>query len=228
MYTILVGEDHSLVTTNKERIMQRSKLINTLCFYIRKELNGLDIANCTVVMEYWLPVSHKYDSIILSPTSSDMVEHLQYLLPLDTDLTAEAGDLQVQLSFIFVDLDESGNNVQQVKKTNVESIPIIPIAAWSDWSPDSRLTALDQRIIKADAQLKALEEMNKAAIENMVDNITYDEESNKLQLMADDKVIGDAVTIKSCDEDLEQGLPVVEFGGEIPDIPEEEKDYIEF
>lgn len=155
MYTILVNEDHSLIATNKERIMQQSQGVNSLCFLIRQQMNGLNIEDCTVVFEYKTPVLNKYDNMVLEPDGT-YGEYLQYIVPLTTKLTGEHGDLQVQLSFIYVDLDEDGNGIQKTKKTTTEKIKITPIAAWSDILPDSGFTALDQRIIKLDSQIKAI------------------------------------------------------------------------
>lgn len=205
MYTILVDENHALITTNKERVMQNSQGVNTLVFLVKPEMNGLIISNCTVVFEYWTPVLNKYDNRILEPVG-DYNGYLQYEVPFDLKLTSEHGDLQVQLSFIYVDLDADGNSVQKVKKTNVSKIKITPIAAWSNMLPDSGFTALDQRIIKTDAQLKAAIEL----VGNKADDLKYDEEMNSLQLISGDKEIGQKVILNS-NANLEDGVPIVDF-----------------
>ena len=156
MYTILVNEDHSLIATKKERIMQRSQGVNSLLFLVKQNLNDLDVSNCTVLLEYCTPKSKEYDSKILTLDGMYDDEYLKYVVTFDLSLTTEWGELEIQLSFIYVDLDEDGNDIQKVKKTNVAKVNIIKSTAWSDIMPDSKFTAIDQRIIKLDSQIKAL------------------------------------------------------------------------
>ena len=207
-YIIVVKDDHTLTCTNRQRVMQRSKLVNDLWFLVPPNYNGLDIANCTVSMEYILPVSKKIKHRFL--TMSDMYkDHLKYVVPFDTDITAEAGNLEVQLSFLYSDLNEYGESVQRVRKTTPIYIEIIPISAWSDVVPDEMLTALDQRIIKQDYQIKALTNISELLNDKKADSLIY--EDNMIQLTANGNKIGKPVTIESCEDYLADGVPVVDF-----------------
>jgi hypothetical protein len=170
VYTILVDENHSLVITKKEKIMQRSQGVNSLLFLIKEEINGLNINDCTVLLEYWTPISKEYDSLILNQEGT-YGDYLQFIVPFNLSFTKEHGNLQVQLSFIYVDLDENGNSIQKVKKTTVADIKITPIAAWSNMMPDSNFTAIDQRIIMTSAQIKALEALGESLVNNGACNI---------------------------------------------------------
>ena len=62
MYTILVNDDNTLTTSIRERIMQRSKLVDSLHFLVYPTYKGLDMTDFTVTMEYILPVSKEYVS----------------------------------------------------------------------------------------------------------------------------------------------------------------------
>lgn len=208
-YIIRVADNHTLTCTNRQRIMQRSKLVDDLWFLVPPNYNGLDIAKCTVLMEYILPVSRKAKSKILILSEEKYKDHLKYVVPFDTDITSEAGELEVQLSFLYADLDEYGNSVQKSRKTSPAYIKIIPIAAWSDIVPDEMLTALDQRILYQDAQIKALADLSESLNSEKADSLVY--EDNMLQLTANGNKIGKPVTIESCDECLEDGVPVVDF-----------------
>lgn len=232
MYTILINDDNTMTTTVKERIVQRSKLVDELCFLVRPDYHGVDMGLATVLMEYLTPVSKRYRTEILVVSSDLYKEHLMYTLPVDTKITEEAGDVEVQLSFIFVDLDANGKSSQRVRKTApAHKITIVPISAWSDIIPDSALSALDQRIIKMDAQMRAIEDMNKQYSETKADNIRYDDNNNRLQLMAGEKAIGDVIQLK-CDNDVSDGVPVVDFSSSTdfvtPDdiMPEENVDNV--
>lgn len=222
MYVILVNEDDTLCTTKRERIMQRSKMCDNLWFLVNPNYRGKDITNCTVVMEYLLPVSKKYCTEFLTLSSERYKDHLKYTLPFNTDLTSEAGDIEVQLSFYDVDITADGNPYQFVRKTSPVDITIIPISAWSDIIPDSALTALDQRVIKMDAQIKALNDMTNSINEKQVDDLNYNRDTNELQLMAGENKIGKKVKLKDC-ELGNDGVPVVDFSNYAGDYDDDEE-----
>ena len=194
-YVILVNEDNTLTASKKERIMQRSKLFNNLWFLAEPTYNGYDMSTCTVVMEYILPISKKYYSDILELSEEGYQEYLKYVVPIDTKLTTEVGEVELQLTFIYSDLDENGESVQRVRKTSTAKLNIVPISAWSDIIPDSALGALDQRIIKMDAQIKELLDLGDAYDAAKADNITYDADKQTLQLLSGVNKIGDEVSL---------------------------------
>lgn len=234
-YVLLINEDNTISTTKRERIMQRSKLVDTLWFLVNPIYQKHDMSDSTVLLEYVLPCSKKYGTKILRLADEGYEEYLKYLLPegddMDTDLTSEAGKVELQLTFAYTDLDSDGNGIQRVRKTSTTTINVVPIAAWSDLIPDSALSVLDQRIIKTDAQIKALNDYAEALSDSKADNIEYDEYENALQLTAAGNKIGDKVVLKDCvDED---GVPVVDFGSGIenpdePVVPDDESDVVEF
>lgn len=231
MYTILVNDDDTLYGSHKERIMQRQKLVNDLVFITNPIYrNTHDMTNATVLMEYLLPVSKKYKTEFLTLSAERYNDcFLQYKLPLDTNLTSEAGTVQLQLTFAYTDLDEYGNGIQRVRKTSPTTIEIIPISAWSDIIPDEALTSLDQRIIKQDAQIRALADLASTFESSSVDNLIYDNNEETLQLSANGVGIGDKISVK---EMIGDGLPVVDLGlnsNPKPDEkPEENNNVIEF
>jgi len=221
MYVILVNEDNTLCTTKRERIMQRSKLVNELWFLVNPDYNGVDMSACTVHMEYKLPVSKKYCDEILVLSEDRYKDHLKYVLPFDTKLTAEAGDIEIQLTFLYVDL-ENGKPVQRARKISSTTITIHPIAAWSDLIPDDVLTPLDQRIIQIDAQLKALSDTAEAIHNEKADDIEYNPNTKEMQLKSGDKLIGKKVVLDNCECD-EEGVPAVDITTAIGDDFEEDE-----
>lgn len=210
MYVILVNDDDTLYGSHKERIMQRSKLVDNLVFIVNPIYrNTYDMTNASVLLEYVLPVSRKYDTINLVLSEERYGDgYLQYKLPFDTNLTSEAGKLEMQLTFAYVELDENGNGIQRVRKTSSTVIEIIPITAWSDIIPDSALSALDQRILKQDAQIRALNDLANAFDGNMVDNLVYNAKEETLQLSSKGVGIGDKVSVRDM---IDEGIPVVDL-----------------
>ena len=212
-YIIIVEDDNCLYGSQKTRIMQREKLVNKLWFLVSQYYNGYDMSQCTVIMRYLLPISKEFKTEILELSNERYKEdYLKYVLPVDTCLTKEFGDIELNLTFIMLDVDDNGNVVQRVRKTDNHILHITKIPDWDSVIPDSALSALDDRIIKLDAQMRALDERNKVIADTKADNIKYNTNTNELQLTSNGNAIGDKVTINVGDTSLEDGIPVVDFG----------------
>ncbi len=197
MYTILVTDSNELVTTAKERIMQRSKLVDNLHFLVNPTYKGYDMSNFTVMMEYVTPVGREYKTEILTKADALYKDMLEYRVPFDTCLTKEPGKVEVQLTFTKVALDADGKAIQQVRKTSTAKITIVPISAWSDIVPDSALSALDQRLVMLDAYAGQLADLGQYMFENKADNIMFDEKTNELCLLANGRPIGDKIKLNA-------------------------------
>lgn len=231
MYVIHINKDNSLYGSCKEKIMQKEKMFNKLQFLVERYYNGFDMSKCTVLMRYMMPISNEYKTEILEMSNEEYEDHLMYILPIDTDLTKEHGDIELNLTFIMVDAD-TGEIIQRVRKTDSYMLHVTEIPDWDSVIPDSALSALDQRILKMDAQIKAINDMNAIVLDGKADNLSYDGE--ELWLMANGNKIGNAVKINSYDDsDVEDGLPVVDFSsssGNDNDNPtmNEESNVVEF
>ena len=129
---------------------------------------------------------------------------LEYKLPFDTNLTKEAGEIEVKLTFSKVDLDADGNDIQYVRKISATSITIVPIESWCDIIPDKALDAIDQRIIKTDAQIKALLDANEITRLEKADNLVLDSENKELYLTAEGNQIGDKVKLSDLGDSIVQ------------------------
>ena len=202
MYTILVTNDNELFVTQKQRIMQRSNLMNNLHILVypiySTGTEEYDMTQFTANMEYVLPVSKKYKSEILT-LSEERYETesgefmLEYLVPFDTGLTSEAGDIEIQLTFVKVDMDEEGQGTQYVRKTNICVVKILPISAWSDIVPDEGLTAIDQRIVATQTQINELVDIADNLDMTKADNMKLT--NTTLRLTANGEDIGDGIDL---------------------------------
>ena len=156
-------------------------------------------------------MSKRYKTEILQKSKDLYKNRLEYLLPFDTGLTSEAGDIEFQLTFIHVEMDSEGQTIQRVRKTDTGLIHIIPISKWSDLIPDEALSTLDQRIIAMEALNKAMTDRFNTSLANKADNITYDEE-HRIQLTSEGKPIGNAIKITTETVETEDGsMRVVPF-----------------
>ena len=160
------------------------------------------------MLEYILPCSKEYHTLMLVQDKEGYQEYLKYIVPLDTNLSSEAGDIELQLSFTFVGLDGNGNGIQKVRKTKPAKLHITPVSAWSDIIPDSALSALDQRIIKTQAQINELGYYAEVFRENQVDNLGYNDEEETIYLMSNNKIVGDKVSVRDM---IDDGIPVVDM-----------------
>jgi hypothetical protein len=210
MYTFLINENNTLTCSVQDAIMERSKMVDKLHFLADPTYKGVDMTDYTVNLEYVLPISKRYKTEILTKSDELYKNKLEYILPFDTDLTSEPGDIQIQLTFLAVTMDSDGTTVQHVRKVGPGVIHIVPIQNWSDLIPDAALSSVDQRLLAAEAMLKALSDRNAAIFDSKADNLSYIDQ--KLQLTANGKPIGNAVKITQESVETEDGsLRVVEF-----------------
>lgn len=215
-YTILVCDDNSLYGSCKYAIRQREKLFNDLWFLVPPCYNGYDMSKCTVTMRYLLPISGEFVTETLELSQERYMEYLKYVVPIDTNLTKECGDIKLNLTFTMLDID--GNVVQRVRKTDNYVLNIAQIPDWDSIVPDRALSALDQRILQQDAQIKALEDLINAGAgagnngtggnSGGVDNLVYDSTNETLQLTSNGVGIGNKVSIRDI---LDGGMPVVDL-----------------
>lgn len=222
-YIILVCDDNSLYGSQKTKIMQKEKLVNKLWFLIPPHYNGYDMSQFTVTMRYLLPISKEFTTETLVLSDEKYEEYLKYVLPVDTNLTKEWGDIELNLTFTMVDADDNGNVVQHVRKTDNYLLNIAQIPNWDALIPDSSLAALDQRILEQDAQIKALKELANAfdGNVNLVDNLVYNDDEATLQLSAKGVAVGDKVSVKDM---LDEGSPVVDLNSTSGNKPNDKDD----
>ena len=207
-YVIIVGDDNSLYGSQKTKIMQKEKLFNKLWFLVAPHYNGYDMSQCTLTMRYLLPISKEFKTETLILSGEKYEEYLKYVLPVDTNLTKEWGDIELNLTFTMLDADENGDIVQRVRKTDNHILHITQLPNWDSIIPDSCLEALDQRILKQDAQIKALRKLANALDDNKVDNLVYDDVNETLQLSAKGVSVGNKVSVRDM---LDDGIPVIDL-----------------
>lgn len=216
-YTIIVCDDNSLYGSHKRKIMQREKLFNKLWILVPPSYNGYDTSKCTVTMRYLRPISKEFVTETLVLSDEKYEEYLKYVLPVDTCFTKEWGDLELNLTFTMLDTDINGNIVQRVRKTGNHILTITRLPDWDSVVPDSALSALDQRILKQDAQIKALESLAESIDSNKVDDIIYNPGEETLQLSSKGVGVGSKIPIRDM---LDDGIPVVDLDANSDDSSE--------
>lgn len=194
MYTILLNNDNTFTVSHRERIMQRSKLVDKFHILVEPLYNEFDMKDFTVVIKYLLPISKKYKSEVLELSTDLYKDRYEYILPFDTELTTENGDIEFTVTFTKLDMDSEGNGVQYVRTTDNCTLSILPISKWDDIVPDEALNAVEQKIIELSAQTQKLADMAETYDKTKADNIGINEDGS-VQLKSHDEWIGNAIDV---------------------------------
>lgn len=219
MYTIMLTDNHELITTQRERIMQRSKLVNKIHFLVPPNYDDLDMSKCTVCMEYKRP-DGELISDILTASEELYKEHLEYIVPFDTQLTLFPGAIEVKLTFTYVDMDADGNVIQRVRKTDCAVINITPVSNWDVNIADPYLTSLDKMMIQTNILLNKAMDVNMALADAMPDDLIL--KDGRAYLSRDGEAMENTTGIPIEECDCEEGVPVVDFSVIDPDSPDDE------
>lgn len=215
-YTILIRNDHTCTHTNVKRILYRSSQIDSLRILVDATYNGLDMSQVNTVLEYVTPVSHTYNTKVLTPEAELYKGKVQYILPITLDLTSEIGDLEFTINFSYLSMDEDGTFKEQVRPITSTSIQIEDTKHWSDYIPDAKLDNIAQMMLLNQSNV----EQNRLNIEllqhSQVTDLKHDTENNSLYLVNEDgNRVGNQVSVKDLDAcDCVNGVPAVDFNEE--------------
>lgn len=184
MYTLKINDDNTVTTTVKETLIERSNYVDKIQIVISKLYREqIDMSDATLYMKYKLPVSNKIKLTQL--TVNDLAyetNYIQYLIPVDAALTAEAGDIEVSFTFLKLVANDDGTYTSYIRKTTSGVIHITPLVQFDKYEPSELFTEIDQRLLVMEGMIKDLDAQNKAAYEGMVKDIRLDTEGRKLTL----------------------------------------------
>lgn len=183
MYTLKISDDDSVIGTVRETIMQRSNIVNNVQILVPRYYKGqIDMSDFTLYMKYTLPVSHKIKLKQLKAVdlNYEQTNYIQYVIPAEIPITAEAGD--IELSFTFLKLDETTQK-SYIRKTQSGYITITPIAMFDQYEPDEMFSELDQRLLMLEALQKQLEALNKVVYDMMPTDVKLDKNDRKVTLV---------------------------------------------
>lgn len=184
MYTLKINDENTVTTTVKERIVERSNYVDSIQIVTaRLYREQIDMSDCTVYMRYVLPVTNKIKMIQLKP--NDLAyekDYIQYLIPAEASLTAEAGDIEVSFTFIKLVANEDDSTTSYVRKTQTGVIHISPLAAFAKYEPDEMLDEIDQRLLVMEALQKNMLSMQENTYNSMVQDIHINSENRKVIL----------------------------------------------
>ena len=206
-------QDKSANVTERQRIMQNSKLVDVLQIVVPKLYGELDMSQYSARLEYLTPITHKHNYVELEIADAEYkTDYLLYKMRIDTNLTAEVGDVEFMMTFIDVEMVET-----PVRKTDTFTMPIIAIADWFS-APDSALSALDQRIIANQQAIKAMADLQSTIAESKLDDIKLDTDAKKIYGTANGVKKGVGISVSDLGDAIadntEDGMVLVNTYGE--------------
>jgi len=232
MISILLKSNDRLTVTNNERIMHRSKLVNTLRFVVEPTYNGMDASVFDVSLQYVLPNSKEAHYVGLTLDEERTSDgFLTYTIDMDTDITKEVGKIKLWLTAVWVEMLADGTTRQHVRKTSPCFLEVLPISTWANIIPDEALDAIDQRLIMNNAQLNAIQDLLNADLSGSSTNsfangLFYDDMTNELQLTSNGVPIGNTVDLTELEN--ADGIPAVVFSASEPSENEDGFEVVEF
>lgn len=213
MFRVLIRSDNTTIVTENQRIMQNSKLVDTLELVVDKEYNGLSMAECTAYLEYLTPINHKVGQVVLEIADDNYEnDYLLYKMKIDTNLTNEVGQVQFRVHFIQVEMNEEGKVTTPVRQTDSFIMTVIPISDWFS-APDELLSALDQRLIANQQTIKALADLQNTLSDEKLDDIKLDITSNEIYGTSNGEKKGEGIKLSDLGDAIadntEDGMVVI-------------------
>ena len=190
MYIIKMGTDKSLVVTIHSTIYQGESNADVLTFIIPMTYEGIDISECVVTLRYILPDGtggSEELELYIEPYNNN---YYQYHLGVKSSFTMYDGEIEVWLTLL-------GAENEMLLRSGATVVEIVATKDITDYFSSSEMNQLDKLALKV-AEL----ETEKA------DNLSYDDDTQQLQLTSNGELIGDAIDISQMSGDT----PIIYFG----------------
>lgn len=198
MYTLLIDDDNNIITSNYQTIMQRSNLVDKVEFLIPKSFKAIkNMAAAKVTMEYILPVSKELSFLTLTLSNPDYdANYLQYLLPIKSRLTAQAGDIRFFLTFTEIVQLEDGTFESHIEHTKEGTIKITSIPEMGNIDLDDFMRAFDQKLLAQDAILNKQDALLQEMYMESAKDIVLDKITKTLHLLSENGTLGNGVNVE--------------------------------
>lgn len=174
MYTIIMNKDKSLITTVKTTLYQREKLVDKIRFLFPQTYEDINLSDFIVVLKY-LDQGNVAHSEVLVKEENLYEDKLSYILPVDTKLTAFAGDITIRISFLA--LNTANGLHEEVLHTGETIITINPLKDIYSFVTDESLEIIDKAMLGLESKTKALELVANTYDTEKADDIVLDDDS---------------------------------------------------
>nr|DAH20493.1 MAG TPA: hypothetical protein [Caudoviricetes sp.] len=214
MYTLKITDNNTVVTSVKEKIVERSNYVDNIQIIVAKLYKEqIDMSEATVYMEYTLPISKKIKITQLIPNNLEFKDdYIQYIVPAEANLTAEAGDIEVSFTFLKLISNEDDSVTPYVRKTQSGIIHISPLAAFAKFDPSEMLDDIDQRLLQWIALQQDMKALSESTYNEMVTDIHINDDKKLILTKRDGQDTGNGVEIENLSKHI-----VNSVSGEDPD-----------
>ena len=196
MYTLLIKEDKTVIATNRETIMQRDKLVNKLQILCPRMFNGLDITEFDLAMLYKLPISHDLKLVILNlDDASYKDDYCRYILDIDTDITAECGDVELNFQFMSTKLSDIGENIERTQGIMPYLLHVCQLSDYLVLS-DPAMNTLAQLYLNNKNMILAQDKLMQEIYNNKLDDIKLDINEGMLYGTSNGNKAGNGISIE--------------------------------
>lgn len=207
-----MNKDKTLTQTVREVLLQKEKLVDKLCFILPLQYGDIDLTDAVVTLEYTDPANVVHTELLVAEEEIYKETKLRYFMPVDTKLTKLAGDIELRLTIVKVDISTLK---QHVLHTFPTTLTVQPLKNLYEIIPDESLNVLDEKLLQLDAKIKAVEMMSEAYSAQLPEDLTIT--GNLLQLSNQEGTIGTGVEVMVPEQkDDEAG----DEGNEIPESPD--------
>ena len=185
MYTVKINDDNTVSIVAKQRIVQFSKLVDELYFIVPKLYNGYEMKNFEFWMLFKPTDGHEFKMELLKLVDENYKnDYLRYTTDFDTNLTKDAGTIEIQLKFVNEEMNSDG----QVDNWFV--------------APDSALDTLTQLLLANRQNVQALKDIAEALYNTKADDLVIDKIAKKLKVSANGVAVGEGVNLADLGDEV--------------------------
>lgn len=181
MYVIKMDEAKVLVTTIYASIYEGEKNADALVFLLPKTNGQVDLANASMFLRYVSPDGVGHSEVLDMYPLPYSDTYYQYRLSIGSKLTSQAGTVELWLTAM-----DTKDDV--IVKTSSLMLEIKPAKSIEPYLPS-----------ESKDQLEQMEERIAQLAKEKADNLVYDSETRRLQLTAENALIGNAVVVPADD-----------------------------
>lgn len=140
---ILFKSNKSLSITSKSVIMQKENLADKLLFYLPLTYEDITFSDPDVTL-YYRDTGNNVHAELLMSSESDKEGYIKYTLPFTSELTENAGELELWLSIVNTSSDSGVTGL--ITSTIHSQSVFITINEWNDYTLGASVSELEAKI----------------------------------------------------------------------------------
>ena len=188
--SLLMKDDKSLIITESTKLYQHEKLIDKIKIYIPSTYGEYDLTQFTAVLQYVTQDGTVRTASLTREPDLYQDIYMIFDVPIDTDITTYAGDVELQVTLTWVDV---ANDHTYVLNTGTQTITVLSLKDYFAFVPDASLSVINNAIAQLQTQIDELEAIAATYDNEKADNIVLDDVNHKMFLTSNGAAIGDEI-----------------------------------